>query len=127
MQQNPNHVLAVKQKNEYDVRLPSDRSTLSYITGICIISDDKILVADCNFKRVKLLDKRYKVISNCDVPVTEGDMCQISADEVAVTVDDGVQFISVNNTKLVKGRQIQFQHLCAGIAHHEGNIYVASL
>ncbi|KAH3876605.1 hypothetical protein DPMN_000452 [Dreissena polymorpha] len=125
--QNPNHVLAVKQKSEHDVSLPSDSSASSYITGICVISDDKIMVADCTLKRVKLLDQKYNVISHCDVPVTtEGDMCQISASEVAVTVDDGVQFISVNNVQLVKGRKLQLQRMCAGIAHHAGNLYVTS-
>ncbi|XP_052267329.1 uncharacterized protein LOC127869077 [Dreissena polymorpha] len=124
--QNPNHVLAVKQKSEHDVSLPSDSSASSYITGICVISNDNILVADVKLKRVKLLDQRYNVISHCDVPVHGGDMCQISTSEVAVTVDDGVQFISVNNVELVKGRKLQFQHRCSGIAHHEGNLYVTS-
>ncbi|KAH3876241.1 hypothetical protein DPMN_000078 [Dreissena polymorpha] len=53
-------------------------------------------------------------------------MCQISASEVAVTVSDGVQFISVANIQLVKGTKLQFQHHCTGIAHHEGNLYVTS-
>ncbi|XP_052256923.1 uncharacterized protein LOC127862031 [Dreissena polymorpha] len=127
VQQDPNHVLAVKQKNEYDVRIPSDPSNSSYITGICVISSDNILVADYNTKRVKLLNQQYKVISYCDVPVNEGDICQISECEVAVTVYDGIQFISVANLQLVKGRKLKFQHTCAGIAHHAGNLYVTSL
>ncbi|KAH3806106.1 uncharacterized protein LOC127834645 [Dreissena polymorpha] len=126
VRQGPNHVLALKQKSEYDVRLPSDSTKPSYITGICVISNDNILVADFNNKRVKLLDQKYNVISHCDVPVSEGDMCQISACEVVVTVHDWVQFISVNNVQLVKGRKLQFQHDCFGIAHHEGNLYVTS-
>ncbi|KAH3892483.1 hypothetical protein DPMN_016601 [Dreissena polymorpha] len=53
--QDPEHVFTVKQKREYDVRIPSDKSRSSFITGICVISDDKILVADHFQARLKLL------------------------------------------------------------------------
>ncbi|XP_052266364.1 uncharacterized protein LOC127868545 isoform X2 [Dreissena polymorpha] len=125
VQGDANNPFTVTKKCQYDLKIPTDGTT-SYYTGICVTTSDYILVADHRNNRVKLLNQQYKVISHCDVPVSEGEMCQISASEVAVTVSDGVQFISVANIQLVKGTKLQFQHHCTGIAHHEGNLYVTS-
>ncbi|KAH3721982.1 hypothetical protein DPMN_064931 [Dreissena polymorpha] len=117
----PNHVLTVSQSNEFD---------LSILSDLCVIANNRIIVTDYLLKRVKLLDQNYKVINQLDMPHYVRDMCKISSNEVAVTLFEGdrnlVQFICVNNGQLVKGKQLQFQHKCAGIAHHEGKLFVTS-
>ncbi|KAH3802905.1 hypothetical protein DPMN_156702 [Dreissena polymorpha] len=126
---NPNQVLNVKQTKEYDIGIPNDSETTSNIIGICVISCDKLIVADGSCQMVNLLDNHYKVISHCDVRVS-GDICQISASEVAVTAAEGktygIQFISLHSGKLLKGRRLELRHLCDGIAHHDGHLYVTS-
>ncbi|XP_052235704.1 uncharacterized protein LOC127847679 isoform X2 [Dreissena polymorpha] len=58
------------------------------------------------------------------------DMCLITPSEVAVSMirnkTHEVQFVSVNDGKLVKGRKLQFQHPCKGIAHNQQDLYITS-
>ncbi|XP_052231811.1 uncharacterized protein LOC127845132 [Dreissena polymorpha] len=57
-------------------------------------------------------------------------MCVITPSEEAVIVDlyetHEVQFVSVNGGQLVKGRKLQFQHECKGIAHNQEDLYLTS-
>ncbi|KAH3722028.1 uncharacterized protein LOC127854459 [Dreissena polymorpha] len=127
----PNHVFTVLQANQYDVSLPSDsQQKTQYITSICIIDNDKIILTDNGLKRVKLLDQHYKVISHLDMHLSEGGMCQISTNEVVLALIEWsthmLHFICVNNGQLVKGNKLKLQHKCSGIAYHSGNLFVNS-
>ncbi|XP_052247478.1 uncharacterized protein LOC127855727 [Dreissena polymorpha] len=122
--------LTVQGKSEYNVRLQSDSDKNYHIEAICVLSEDQILVADCINKRVKLLNHQYQVVGHYDLNSFPMDMCKITPSEVAVTVDDTrtheVQFVSVNGGQLVKGRMLQFQHECIGIAHIMQDLYLTS-
>ncbi|KAH3717135.1 hypothetical protein DPMN_059914 [Dreissena polymorpha] len=126
----PDQALTVQGKSEYNVRLQSDSVKNCYIEAICVLSDDEILVADNDNKKVKLLNHQYQVVGHCDLNGDPWDMCKITPSEVAVTVDDywthKVQFVSVNGGQLVKGRMLQFQHECIGIAHIMQDLYLTS-
>ncbi|XP_052255542.1 uncharacterized protein LOC127861180 isoform X2 [Dreissena polymorpha] len=142
----PDQVLAVQGKSEYDVSIPSDSQKTYDICAICVLSNDQILVADYKNKRVKLLDHQYQVVGHsdffvldhqyqvvghCDFTAEPHDMCQTTHSEVAVAVTDyikthEVQFVSVNDGRLVKGRKLQFQHQCSGIAHNLQELYLTS-
>ncbi|XP_052246877.1 uncharacterized protein LOC127855393 [Dreissena polymorpha] len=126
-------VISVRQISRYNVSLPSDSHAFLDIGAICDLSDDQILVADRFSKRVKLLNDQYQVVGHCDLTVW--DMCKISPSEVAVILypdsigarwTDEVHFVSVNGWRLVKGRKLQFQHHCKGIAHDQRDLYVTS-
>ncbi|XP_052247465.1 uncharacterized protein LOC127855711 [Dreissena polymorpha] len=121
-------LFTVQGKSEYNVSIPSDRSC--GIKAICVLTDDEILVADQANKRVKLLNPQYQVVGHCDLTGYPNDMCQITQNEVAVTVntDDTheVLFVSVKKRRLVKGRKLQFQHYCYGIAHDLKDLYLTS-
>ncbi|KAH3776079.1 hypothetical protein DPMN_177492 [Dreissena polymorpha] len=126
----PDQVFTVQGKSEYNVRIPSDSGNC-YITAICVLSSNQILVADNNNKCVKLLDQQYKVVAHCDLNAHPNDMCQITPSEVAVTVIKNmtyeVQFVSVNGGHLVIGRKLQqFQHAFNGIAHDQRDLYLTS-
>ncbi|KAH3754410.1 hypothetical protein DPMN_189078 [Dreissena polymorpha] len=97
---------------------------------MCAVPDGQVVVADRDNKRVKLLSQQYKVVSHWDVNAEPQDICQITPSEVAVTVNTRniheVQFITVNQGKLVPGRKFQLQHECRGIAHQNGDLFVTS-
>ncbi|XP_052251315.1 uncharacterized protein LOC127858319 [Dreissena polymorpha] len=122
---NPNQLMTVKRKSEYNIQISSDTKTC-FITGICSLPNGHVIVVDNVNRRVKLFDQQYNEVSHCDVSGELWDFCLITSSEVAVTVGNAVQFISVRNESLINGRRIQLQHAARGIAHHHGTLYVTS-
>ncbi|KAH3750225.1 hypothetical protein DPMN_184744 [Dreissena polymorpha] len=126
----PNKVLTVQGRSEYNVNIPSDIFKRCDIRAICVLSNDQILVADDDNERVKLLDHQYQVVGHCDLNACPTDICLITPSEVAVAVYDtethGAQFVSMNDGRLVKGRKLLFQHPCWGIANNQQDLYVTS-
>ncbi|KAH3898595.1 hypothetical protein DPMN_022832 [Dreissena polymorpha] len=124
-------VFNVQQKSVHNVRIPCDSVTCD-ISGICVLPDGQVLVADIDNKRVKPLSQQYQVVSHWDVNAYPRAICLITPSEVAVAVNDHdskiheVQFITVNQGKLVSGRKFQLQHECRGIAHQNGDLFVTS-
>ncbi|KAH3896410.1 hypothetical protein DPMN_020587 [Dreissena polymorpha] len=121
----------VQRKSVHNVRIPSDSYECS-IAGICVLTDGQVLVADLKNKRIKLLNQQYQVVNHWDVTAGPWDICLITSSEVAVAVNDHdskiheVQFITVNQGKLVSGRKFQLQHECTCITHHQGDLFVTS-
>ncbi|KAH3896260.1 hypothetical protein DPMN_020434 [Dreissena polymorpha] len=122
-------VFKVQRKSEHNVRITSDSNTC-WIPAICALPDGQVLVADYNNNKVKLLNQHYQVVSHWDVNARPLDICLITPSEVAVAVNNGniheVQFITVNQGKLVSGRKFQLQHECRGIGHHQADLFVTS-
>ncbi|KAH3895615.1 hypothetical protein DPMN_019780 [Dreissena polymorpha] len=116
---------------KHNVRIPSDSGECS-ITGVCVLTDGQVLIADWNNKRLKLLNQQYQVVSHCDVTVYVRDMCQITPSEVAVAVNDyvskthNVKFVTVTQSQLTLGRKLELQHGCTGIACHQGELFICS-
>ncbi|KAH3776940.1 uncharacterized protein LOC127843632 [Dreissena polymorpha] len=124
---NPNQVLKVKRKSEYNIQISSDTNLPCFITGICILPSGHVIVVDYKNKRVKLFDQQYNVVSHCDVSGDLLDICLITSSSVAVTVDSDVQFISVRKGQLINERRIRLPHGAAGIAHHHETLFVTSV
>ncbi|KAH3894565.1 hypothetical protein DPMN_018723 [Dreissena polymorpha] len=122
----PNHVFTVNGKSVHNVKMPSESGTC-HITAVCALPNGQVLVADYHNKRVKLLNQQYCVVSHLDV--RDGfieDMRLITPTEVAVAMYGEVQFITVSQSQLAKGRKLKLQHYCAGIAHNQGDLYICS-
>ncbi|KAH3895646.1 hypothetical protein DPMN_019811 [Dreissena polymorpha] len=120
----PNYVFSVNGKSVHNVKMPSDSCTC-WITAVCALPNGQVLVADYDNKRVKLLSQQYRVVSHLDF--RDGliqNICLITPTEVAVAMYDEVQFITVSQSQLAKGRTLQ--HYCTGIAHNQGDLYVCS-
>ncbi|XP_052224562.1 uncharacterized protein LOC127840126 [Dreissena polymorpha] len=119
----------VQSNAKHNVRIPSDSYECS-ITGICVLTDGQVLVADWENRRFKLLNQQYQVVSHCGIAEPVWDMCQITPSEVAVTVNTSythnVQFIAVTQSQLTLGRKLELQHTCRGIDHHEGELFICS-
>ncbi|XP_052276139.1 uncharacterized protein LOC127875256 [Dreissena polymorpha] len=126
LEMKPEQVLTVKRKSKYNVKISEDKSQNCCIRGICSLPSGQVIVADSNNKRVKFLDKHYNVSSHCDLSGCPWDICQITSMEVALTVNNDVQFMSVTNGHLVNGRNLQLPHDAVGIAHHQGALYITS-
>ncbi|KAH3718903.1 hypothetical protein DPMN_061729 [Dreissena polymorpha] len=124
-------VLNVQSNTKHNVRIPSD-SDVCWITGICVLTDGQVLIADWNNKSCKLLNQQYQVVSHCDVTAYVRDMCQITPSEVAVALDKNasnthnVQFITVTQSQLTLGRKLELQHECTGINCHQGELFICS-
>ncbi|XP_052231846.1 uncharacterized protein LOC127845152 [Dreissena polymorpha] len=132
VQDNPNKVITVQGKSEHNVKISSDSEECN-ISAILVLPAKQILVADHSNQKVKLLDQQYQVVSHCSVTSYPLTLCEITPSEVAVTVNDPanirvheVQFITVNNRQLVIGRKLQLQHVCGGIACHQGDLYITA-
>ncbi|KAH3895772.1 hypothetical protein DPMN_019937 [Dreissena polymorpha] len=123
-------VFNVQSNTKHNVRIPSD-SGECWITGICVLTDGQVLVADRRNKSCKLLNQQYQVVSHCGVAEYVRDMCQITPSEVAVAADDNnnthnVQFITVTQSQLTLGRKLELQHGCIGITCHQGELFICS-
>ncbi|KAH3718294.1 hypothetical protein DPMN_061097 [Dreissena polymorpha] len=104
------------------------KSLRSGIRAICVLSNAQILVSDS--KKIINLNHRYQVVGHCDLTTRLHDMCQITSNEVAVVVNaydkHEVQFVSVNDGRLVMGTKLEFQHPCFGIARNKKDLYLTS-
>ncbi|XP_052245443.1 RING finger domain and kelch repeat-containing protein DDB_G0271372-like isoform X2 [Dreissena polymorpha] len=121
----PDQIIKVTNDKRYTVLIKGDEKTCK-ISVICETSSGELLITDFNNKKVKLLDQTYKVVTHCDLPSTPWSMCSIDSNLVAVAMSNkDVHFISVSNGQLIQDRILKLQHFCRGIAHQDGNLYMA--
>ncbi|KAH3749834.1 hypothetical protein DPMN_184349 [Dreissena polymorpha] len=114
-----------------------DRSTCD-IYAICELPTGETVVLDFSHNKVKLLDKKYQVLSHCYVSQYSYDLCLISSSEIVVTMNEKyirvrdeepvheLQMISVKNNRLYKGWKLLLLYKSIGIANHEDDLYVTS-
>ncbi|KAH3863912.1 uncharacterized protein LOC127866676 [Dreissena polymorpha] len=117
---------------QHPVRMNGDSKTCS-ISGISETSGGQLLIADKGNKKLKLLDRTFRVVAEYIFPADPVAMCSIHSGQVAVAVEDfghhnlhEVHFITVNGSDLVKHRMLKFEHKCFGVAHSKGDLYIAS-
>ncbi|KAH3704090.1 hypothetical protein DPMN_079145 [Dreissena polymorpha] len=137
--QNPNKVIRMDGKSEYDVRTEGEFKCS--IGDICVLSSGQVLVTDQFNNKVKLLSQTYQVVSHCSVSDPQLNwplgICQITPSEFGIAVSpmgahgDGfppskILFIKVNNSQLVKDRILKFQHYCNSIVYQKGDLFVTS-
>ncbi|KAH3856387.1 hypothetical protein DPMN_098974 [Dreissena polymorpha] len=121
-----NKVFTVNGKSVHNIKMPSESHTSS-ITAVCALPNGQVLVADGNNYKVKLLNQQYRVVSHLDFRDNPQDMCLITPTEVAVAMSNKeVQFITVSQSQLAKGRKLKLQQYCKGIAHNQGDLYICS-
>ncbi|KAH3718401.1 hypothetical protein DPMN_061205 [Dreissena polymorpha] len=100
------------------------------ITAICFLSNDQIFVAYQYCNNIKILNHQYQVVSEYTFTAHPHDICQITPSEVAVVVNDDktheVQFVSVNDGRLVIGTNLNFEHSYFGIARYRKNLYLTA-
>ncbi|KAH3797707.1 hypothetical protein DPMN_151294 [Dreissena polymorpha] len=131
-------------KTMCDVRMSSKKE--SFITDIIVLDETQILLADNLNKKVKLL-RNLEAVIDCSIPSSPWAMCQVTPKMVAVAVDQGVQWITVNyvESKVIpvavdwgvkwidvtyampeKDQTVPLNHTCRGIALHMDDMYISS-
>ncbi|XP_052778521.1 uncharacterized protein LOC128215961 [Mya arenaria] len=124
------HVFATQNYKKYNVKMSSDKNKCN-IEGLCELPGGEIVISDYWNCKLKLLDKEYRVVDNCDVPEHPWNVCNIGGNEVAVCVnkyDDRreLHFINITKGKLVTTKKLSFIHECFAAAHHGNSLYISS-
>ncbi|KAH3791260.1 hypothetical protein DPMN_144743 [Dreissena polymorpha] len=126
----PNKVVSIQDSSKYNVRKATDEM-VSSITGICESSNGELVIADNDNKCVKLLDNAYNLLEQMQLRTFPKSMCNISTNEVALTISNGYTVNKIHFLRVIKGRIVNFKtlhmnDLCYGIAYHQGDLFVSS-
>ncbi|XP_052818062.1 uncharacterized protein LOC128244087 [Mya arenaria] len=109
----------VKNKSTFNVNIKQDTKTCD-IMGITELPSGEIILLDTSNKRVKVLNKEYKVITQCDVLPKPEDISVDCGDR------DEVQFLTVSAGTIKMTRKFSVNHDCKSIKHHGDQLYVGS-
>lgn len=125
-----NHVYKkVGQAKQYDVRLNSDRNTCA-IVGCCKLSNGLTVLADCDNKKLKLLNEKFEIISHYETKGSPYHMCMLGGRRVAVSVDedysDRIYILDVIRNRISLSRKFGLNHPACGLAYCYGQILVGS-
>ncbi|KAH3792537.1 hypothetical protein DPMN_146033 [Dreissena polymorpha] len=101
----PNKVISVQGKSQFNVKINKDTHNC-LINGICEMPNGNLVIADEHNRRVKLLHQAKNVIMHVKLPSQPWSMCNISPNEVAVTVSDckslnEIHFLRVDTGKII--------------------------
>jgi len=124
------HVFKVEKHVLHNVKVADDKKHCG-IRGICRLANGDFLLSDSENSKLKLLNSSYHVMSTSDVPDWPQDVCSTGQREAAVTVDDykdrhEILLVRVKAGKIEQMKTIKLQHLCDGLAHHGGHLYVTT-
>ncbi|XP_052817505.1 uncharacterized protein LOC128243660 [Mya arenaria] len=125
-------VLKTENKSTFNVKAKPD-TDVCYIIGITELPTGEIILADNRHNRVKVLNREYKVIAQCDVPIEPKDICHITGNQVAVAVNwppavrHEVHFLTVSAGTIMMTRKFSVDHDCMSIRHHGDQLYVGSI
>ena len=117
---------------EFELSLETDVVKTDCIyNGSAAVPDNRsyrgrMVVTDWKNKRLKLLDKSYRVVAHCDVTSVPYGVCSVDSGQIIVSLRDDklIQFVSVDY-RLKLGRKFKIDEFCRGIAYHDEEIYVA--
>ncbi|KAH3792806.1 hypothetical protein DPMN_146305 [Dreissena polymorpha] len=126
----PNKIVSIKNKTQYSLPTATDKGMCS-ISGICESTNGEFILADYGNECVYLLDQAYKLIDQIQLPTSPLSMCKISSNEMAVTVSNcssvnEIHFLRVDKGRVVKYNTLELNHMCYGIAIHQGDLFVTS-
>ncbi|XP_053387068.1 uncharacterized protein LOC128550944 [Mercenaria mercenaria] len=109
---------------KFDVKEKSD-SKVCDIPGICQLPDGTFLLADWGNKKLKRLDRSYKLLDSLRLPNEPRSICNVGSDEVAVSLyyAKKVQYITINK-KLRLTRSFSTGGYCRGMVYVDDKLYV---
>ena len=111
--------------SEYNIRTRHDRKCCS-VTGLAVMSDGRVLLADENNSNVKLFTARGSFVASLNLTAPPWDVTPIEDFEAAVTIpsEKRIQFALVENS-LALTRSMDLDKSCYGIAYHKSDLFVA--
>ncbi|WAR11834.1 hypothetical protein MAR_026014, partial [Mya arenaria] len=101
-----------------------------WITGMCVLKDSTIIVADNNNNRIKVIDRRDNVVNSVLLATPPFDISLLNQVEAAFTLPDKkqVQLIRIVGRSDIKyGETLQLDFDCNGITVLKGNIILTSI
>ncbi|XP_052815205.1 uncharacterized protein LOC128242174 isoform X1 [Mya arenaria] len=124
-------VITVKNKSTFNVDIKQD-TDICNIMGITELPSGEVILVDNSNSRVKVLNREYKVIAQCDVPPKPKDICHVTGNQVAVAVNrvgpvrHEVHFLTVSAGTIKMTRMFSVDHDCSSIRYHGDQLYVGS-
>ncbi|XP_053383618.1 uncharacterized protein LOC123537472 [Mercenaria mercenaria] len=134
-QLNPSTTLVTpRKKNVFDklthigdinVKTMSDKNKCG-ITGCAVLSSDRVMLADYNNEKLKVVDTQCKaVIQEKTLDAAPYDIAVLPKDQIAVTLQSKKEILIMTTTdKLSINRSISVKKNCSGITYHQGQLYV---
>ncbi|XP_045174543.2 uncharacterized protein LOC123535854 [Mercenaria mercenaria] len=112
-------------KDDINVRTKSDKSDC-YIRGCALLSSHKIVLADKDNSKLKVVDRQSKVVLE-EKSLDSGprDVTVLPQDQIAVTMPESKEiYIMSTAGKLSIIRKIPVTGECRGITYHQDRLYV---
>lgn len=101
-----------------------------WVTGICVLKDSTIILADNNNDKIKLIGSNHKILNTINLSTPPFDIALLNQTEAAFTLPDRkqVQFISViGRSDIEYGAVLQLDFDCNGISVLKENLILRSI
>ncbi|XP_053390892.1 uncharacterized protein LOC128553741 [Mercenaria mercenaria] len=113
------------QKENINIKTKSDRHQCC-ITGCVALSSNKIVAADSNNVKLKVVDIKNKtIIEETTLPSEPWDIAVMPQDHIAVTMPEEKEIhIMTTSGKLSAVRKFPVKGECRGVVYHQGHLYL---
>lgn len=110
-------------QEKYCVKQPGDKDC--DVFGCHFLTNGEVLIADWDNKKVKLLDKEFKVVGSVTTEGCPNDICSVTPNMAAVTlpIEKCIQFIDLK-PEIVLKRRINTNETCRGLACNGDQLFV---
>ncbi|XP_045176315.2 uncharacterized protein LOC123536888 [Mercenaria mercenaria] len=122
-------IKTLTRKEVINVRTKSDSWYRCYITGCAILPSNKLVLADNNECKLKVVDRQSKtVIEEKKLDSKPWDIVVLPQDQIAVTVPGNKEILIMKTVgKLSTVRKIPVKCECYGIFYHQDHLYVVCM
>ncbi|KAK3595573.1 hypothetical protein CHS0354_009529 [Potamilus streckersoni] len=105
----------------FNVETISDKKACNIISGACL-PDRKIVLYDDGNCKIKLFDKRFRLLSHLDLYINS-NICVFDRNTVAIASGSRIHLVSVTNS-LQTVKSIDCDDACYGLVSYEQNLIV---
>lgn len=116
-------VESVDSLEEIYIKTPGDKMSSSTCSGLCLMSENKLLIADNRNEMIKLVDTEGKGVLSClSLPSNPWDIAKMDETKVAVTLPDNqkIAFLSADYADTLKNdSEMTVNGSCRGIVYRE--------
>ncbi|XP_053389505.1 uncharacterized protein LOC128552481 [Mercenaria mercenaria] len=113
-------------KENIDIKTKSDHQNICDITGCVVLSYNKVVVADWNNEKLKVVDIKNKaVLEETTLSSKPWGIAVMPQDHIAVTMPDKKEILIMTTAStLTTVRKFPVKGICKGIAYHQGHLFV---
>ncbi|XP_060597537.1 uncharacterized protein LOC132751390 isoform X2 [Ruditapes philippinarum] len=97
-----------------------------WITGMSLLTPDLLIITDIDNKAVKMVDtSSQSVFHQLQLDDWPWDITTVTSADLAVTINQKIQFISISSNKLIKKHTVKVDGDCYGISCYQGKFVVS--